>query len=139
MLKTIKTYEAIELLSNLSTITNDVNRKLPGNIAWAISRTCRKLRTIENDFKQVQQDKFELMYSEKKAIDHVNESGQTIRTILPEYMKEYADYINEIAVADVDIDIQGIDSVAFEKFLDTYELSVPEIEALDMLVKTNED
>lgn len=103
---TMKTIDAINLCTGLETIAIDNTRKMPGNIAWNICRTYKSIIPIKRDFEEMQQNKVAGMIKEGKAEQLADNNG-TIQ-IPKEYMSEYIEYMNSIALSDIDIDIYKI-------------------------------
>lgn len=135
MKKTMKTFEAINLYTSLSSLIKDTTRKIPGDIAWSILRIYRTLDTIKNDFDELNQNKFASMKDEDKVFENTDDEGRPVLTVKPEYMDEYVKYINEIAGTEVDIEFYTITQESFDKLLNTCNLSIPEIEAIEKMVK----
>lgn len=138
MKKTMKTFEAINLYTSLSSLIKDTSRKLPGDIAWNIFRVYRVLEPIKNDFDELNNNKFLTMKSENKATEETTENGQVVISVKPEYMPEYVTYVNEIANTEVNIDFYIISQESFDKLLNTCDLSIPEIEAIEKMVNGEE-
>lgn len=131
MKKTLKTLEVLTLYNELSTLSGDQNRRLPGNISWAIYRTFKPLKEINDDFEKMRNNKINEMYNAEKAVLAENNNVQ----IKDEYMTEFMDYINGILFSEVEVELHMITQESFDKLLDTCDLSIPEVEGLEKLVK----
>ena len=136
MKTTMKTYEVIDLCTCLETIVMDKTRKMPGNIAWNLMRTYKAISPIKADFEEIQQNKIMEMHEDGKTSD-INEEGMI--NVSPEYMQEYADYINSIVVTDAEIEIYPLSQDNFDKLLQSCELSIPEVDALSKLVEEEDE
>lgn len=134
MKKTITTLDAVNLCNALSTIANDQSRKMPGAISWAVYRTYKSLKEINDDFEKFRNEKITEMYDSGKAIADENQNVQ----IKQEHISEFVTFINEILSTEVEVELHNITQEAFEKLLDTCELSIPEVEVFEKLIKTEE-
>lgn len=131
MKKTITTLDAVNLCNALSTIANDQSRKMPGAISWAVYRTYKSLKEINDDFEKFRNEKITEMYDSGKAIADENQNVQ----IKQEHISEFVTFINEILSTEVEVELHNITQEAFEKLLDTCELSIPEVEVFEKLIK----
>lgn len=134
MVKTMKTYEAINLCKSLESLIRDKSRRLPGKAALAISRSYKRTKEILDEYDNFQRDKIISMLEEEKAEKINDEKGERVQ-VKDEFMDELIEYLNDIAFEDTDVEIQTMSESIFEKVLDSYELSFVEIEALEMLVR----
>lgn len=135
MKKTMKTFEANNLYDVFFSLSSDKTRKIPGNIAWNILRVFRQLEIIRNDFNELYENKFKDFYEEEKAVEATDENGQGMIRIKDEYMPEFISYMNEVASTEVDIEFYTISQESFDKLLNTCDLTIPEIDAIEKMVE----
>lgn len=133
MTKTMTTKDAVTLYSNLKSIVDDTNKRLPGNITWAVYRSFTKVEEINKDYETMKNNKFIEMYKAGKAQLVDGSNGNLF--IPEEHLPEFMEFLNDIDQSDVDIEIHTISESAFESLLDKYELSVKEIAGIAALVK----
>lgn len=131
MKKIITTLDAVNLCNVLSTIANDQSRKMPGAISWAVYRTYKSLKEINDDCEKFRNEKITEMYDSGKAIADENQNVQ----IKQEHISEFVTFINEILSTEVEVELHNITQEAFEKLLDTCDLAIPEVEAFEKLIK----
>ncbi len=137
MKKIMKTFEAIELYNSLSTLVQDKTRKLPGNIAFAILRTYKKLNEIKNDYDEVMNGKFKVMSEEGKLIITNGENGEQNFHIPNEYAEEFLNFREEVSSAECDVELHTISQESFNKLIEYYELSISEVEGVEKLIKNS--
>lgn len=135
MKNTMKTFEATNLYEALSTLVSDKERKIPGDIAWNILRVFRQVEPIKRDFDEIHQNKFKSMYDEGKAVEATDENDNSMLRITDEYLPEFVTYMNEVATTEVDIEFYSISQESFDKLLSTCNLTIPEIQAIEKMVK----
>lgn len=135
MKKTMKTFEANNLYDVFLSLSSDKERKIPGNIAWNILRVFRQLEVVRNDLNEFYENKFKAFYDEGKAIEATEENGQGIIRVKDEYMTEFISYMNEIASTEVDIEFYTISQESFDRLLNTCDLTIPEIDAIEKMVE----
>lgn len=134
MKKTMKTFEANNLYDVFLSLSSDKERKIPGNIAWNILRVFRQLEVVRNDFNEFYENKFKSFYEENKAVETTDENRQNIIRIKEEYMPEFITYMNEVASTEVDIEFYTISQESFDRLLNTCDLTIPEIQAIEKMV-----
>lgn len=128
MIKKMTTIEAVNMYEILLPLTQNNNRKFPGEITWAIYRSFLKVEEVNKSYREVQKRKVQEMASEEKATVFPNGGF----TIPQEFVAEYKEFILPIEQSEIEVELHTITEESFNKLIN-YELSIPELAAIDIL------
>lgn len=122
MEKTFKNGEILEIVDKLSDPnsllnTSDPTKKLSVKILWKIDGNFRKLRDIAQRVYE-KRATIENIFSDDSKSEEVSiseETGETVRRVKPEYLKDFHSQLNELLEIENTIDLEYVPISAFDE------------------------
>ena len=133
MKKTLTNLEVANIIAYSNTedsIAQNIAIKFPMSFAWKFRKNLNRLKTVNDNFAQRQQEIISF-YSDD-TYSYVNDKENSSRIVKDEYVEEYNKKLSDLYAQSTDLDI---DQVKLSELLAAkIELSIPELDILSFMI-----